>query len=301
MSLFAALILDWAITAAWPLIGAAGMRLYSGIPFVTGGLLIGMLLLAPLLGARRWRMILSRQLGPSLFLMALSAGIASAVFVSALAFTTPANAAITAQIEVLYSALLCAWLLKEPFTLRQSAAAALVVAGTGLIMGRDLSSTRWRGDLMILSTPWLYQLAHIASKRLPPELDALTVSGGRVFYGLLTMLPFAAGSLALGGRWTWSREGLLALGLQGALLSSLNFVLWYRAIRNMDLTKATTIMLSYPALTLLMSWALGHEPIDGLQIAGLVITMAGAFWTSRQLFQTQKHLPARGQLPPKTV
>jgi drug/metabolite transporter (DMT)-like permease len=49
----------------------------------------------------------------------------------------------------------------------------------------------------------------------------------------------------------------------------------------MPLSKATTMLLSYPALTLVFSWALGRELIRAVQLAGLACTFAGALWTAR--------------------
>lgn len=278
----AALLLDWAITALWPLIGASGLRYFSGVLFMTAGLAGGLVLLAPWLLARgRWKIIVSREAAPALAAMGFFSGLATAIYISALAYTTPVNAVILAQVEVLYGAFLSARFLGERVSARQWAANALVMAGTGLIVLRDLSSPRWRGDLMILATPWMYQVSHVFSKRLPAHLDALTLSGGRVLFGLLTMAPLCAVALARGARWSLEPAALQVLGLQIALMSSLNFVLWYLAIRRMDLSKATTIMLSYPALTLVFSWALGLEQIHALQVAGLVCAFAGASWTAR--------------------
>jgi drug/metabolite transporter (DMT)-like permease len=289
MSPLAALLIDWVVTALWPLIGASGMRHYNGLLFSAAGLLVGLLVLAPfLLTGGRLKRIFSRDVAPSLAAMGFFSGAATAIYISALAYTTPANAAIMAQVEVLYSAVLCAWLLGERPTLKQGAATGLVLLGTGLIMLRDLSSPRWRGDLMILATPWMYQVSHIFSKRLPKDLDAWTLSGGRVLFGLATMAPLCAWAVAGGARWSWSAPALGILALQGVLMSSTNFVLWYMAIRRMDLTQATSIMLSYPALTLLFSWAAGHESIHGLQVAGLLVTMAGALWTSRLVMAAQR-------------
>jgi drug/metabolite transporter (DMT)-like permease len=282
MSPLAALVTDWAITALWPLIGAYGMRHYSGPLFATGGLVIGLLAMSPWLAAKgRWSRVLSRDIAPSLAMMGLCSGAATCIYISALAHTTPANAAIVAQVEVLYSAALTAWLLGERPSLKLALAALLVMSGTALVMLHDLSSPRWKGDLMILGTPWLYQVSHIFAKRLPKNLDALTLSGGRVFYGILTMAPVCAWSLAHGARWSWTAEGLGFLVLQGLLMSSLNFVLWYMAIRRMELSKATTFMLSYPALTLVFSWALGRDAIHAVQIAGLACSFTGAVWTAR--------------------
>lgn len=288
LSPLAALLLDWVITALWPLIGASGMRHYSGLLFSTAGLLVGLVILSPLLLSKgRWRRIISRDVAPSLAAMGFFSGAATAIYISALAYTTPANAAIMAQVEVLYSAVLCAWLLGERPTLKQAAATLLVLLGTGLIMFRDLQSPRWRGDLMILLTPWMYQVSHIFSKRLPKDLDAWTLSGGRVLFGLMTMAPLCLWAIWNGSRWSWEPAALRLIALQGVLMSSANFVLWYMAIRRMDLTQATSIMLSYPALTLLFSWAVGHEAIHGLQVAGLLVTMTGATWTSRLVLEAQ--------------
>ncbi|MEK7390254.1 MAG: DMT family transporter [Elusimicrobiota bacterium] len=277
-----ALVVDWVVTALWPLIAAEGIRHYSGSLFACAGLMIGLTALSPWLIARgRWRRLLSGALAPSLAFMGLCSGAATAVYIAALAHTTATNAAIVAQVEVLYSAALSAWLLAERPSLKQAAAACLVVGGTGMIMRHDLSSPRWKGDLMILATPWLYQLSHIAAKRLPPDLDALTLTGGRVFYGIVAMIPFCLWSLTHGGRWSWSPQALGLLLAQGLFMSSLNFVLWYMAIRRMDLAKATTFMLSYPALTLVFSWALGREQIHRAQIVGLLCSLTGAVWTAR--------------------
>ncbi len=292
MTPLAALVLDWIITALWPLIGAFGMRHYSGAVFVTGGLVVGLVAMAPwLLITGRWRRLLSRKVAPSLAMMGLCSGAATVLYISALAHTTPANAAIVAQVEVLYSAALTAWLLGERPSLKLGLAALLVMSGTALIMLHDLSSPRWRGDLMILCTPWLYQLSHVFAKRLPRHLDALTLSGGRVFYGILAMAPVCAWSLLHGGRWSWSSGALAILLLQGLLMSSLNFVLWYMAIRSMELSKATAFMLSYPALTLVFSWALGRDAIQGAQLLGLACSFLGAVWTARLTQSARRHVP----------
>jgi len=278
----AALLLDVLVTALWPLIGAAGLRDYSTTLFMGAGLLIGTLALVPWLArAGRWRRLAARDAAPSLAAMGVFSGAASLIYVAALAYTTPVNAVILAQVEVVYSAILSAVFLGEKPTLKQSLASALVIGGTALIVVHDLRSPRWRGDLMILASPWMYQVSHILSKKLPRDLDAWTLSGGRTFYGTLAMLPLCAWTLARGARWSWAPAALGVLGLQGVLSCSANLVLWYVAIRGLELAKATTIMLSYPAVTFVLAWLLGREAIHAVQVFGLAATFAGAAWTAR--------------------
>lgn len=290
---YAALVGDWVLTAAWPLVGQAGLRYYSSIVFMWAGLVVGLACLFPFVAAGgRWRRVLDRDVAPSLIAMGFFSGTATLIYIAALNYTTPVNTVIIAQVEVLYSALISARFLGERPTLKQSLASLLVVAGTGLIVLKDLHTPHLRGDLMVLCTPWMYQVSHVFSKKLPRGLDALTLSGGRVLYGLLMTAPFAAWALWRGASWSWEPRALGLLAAQGALMSSLNYVLWYAAIRGMELSKATTILLSYPALTLLFSWALGREDAGWAQLVGLSCTFTGALWTARLSLEQRRDVAA---------
>lgn len=79
---------------------------------------------------------------------------------------------------------------------------------------------------------------------------------------------------------------------QGVIMMAFTHVLWYVSIRGMDLSKATAIMLSYPALTLLYSRLLGAEPIGPHQWAGLCVTLAGAWWLTWLAAQARAPEPA---------
>ena len=61
---------------------------------------------------------------------------------------------------------------------------------------------------------------------------------------------------------------------------SLAMVVWYKAIRALDLSKVTAIYLSYPVLALLISALVGFENITLHQVIGLTVTCAGAYWVS---------------------
>ncbi len=294
----AALLADWVLTACWPLAAALGVPYYSGVLFATAGLVIGGLILVPSMAAYgRWRVLFDRRTAPILAAMGFFSGLATVIYVSAVAYTTPANAAIMAQVEVLYSAVLCIVFLGERVTGEQGLASSLVIAGTGLIMWHDLSSPRWKGDLMIVATPWMYQVSHMISRRLPKDVEPVTMAAGRIFFGVLMSLPFCAWSLLRGGAWSWEPRALMILLAQGVFMSCVNYILWYQAIGGMDLSKATTILLSYPALTVVFSWALGRESLSAVQLVGLVVTLTGASWVSRLVIRGQ---PAPPQLLPET-
>ena len=70
------------------------------------------------------------------------------------------------------------------------------------------------------------------------------------------------------------------LGYTGLLKYGLAMVVWYKAIRALDLSKVTAIYLSYPVLSLIISTVLGMDTPTLSQLLGLVITSAGAYWVS---------------------
>lgn len=296
MPAFAALFAAWILNAFWPLIGQDGLRHFSTPLFFHAAMLVGLAALSPwLIGSGRWRLLASPRIAWPLAAMGALSCTASLIYLEALRYTTPANAAVMAQVEVLYSAIISAWLLREKIGARQIAASFLVMAGTGLIMAHDLGSLRWKGDLMILLTPWMYQVSHVMAKRLPKDLDPAFVAGARIFVALFVLIPFSLWSLGHGPLWSWSREAVVVLLMQGLFMNALALVLWYAAILRMDLAKATAFLLSYPSLTMLISWGLGREEIHVLQVAGLSVTLLGAYWLSRITLAAGK--PPAGEAP----
>ena len=282
----AALLISCVLTATWPIVGKRASTYFDPLTFAWLGNMIACLCLAPLaLREGRWRRIVEPGLRGKLFIIGgVGTGITSLLLQVAMTQTTPANGAIVCQVEVVYSAFLAAWLLGETISSSQGAATALVLTGTGLIVWKDLGTPHWKGDLILLITPWLFQASHIVTKRLPGDLDSWTIASARIFYGGLVLTPFALANLAL-GRATFSAEpSALALCVyQGAVLSAVTVPLWYMALRRLELAKTTAIMLSYPALTVLFSWGLGEELIGPHQLAGLACSMLGAVWLSSQL------------------
>ena len=109
MSPLTALLLDWVITALWPLLAKAGTAHFTPVIFASAGLIMGLLVMTPALMLKnRWKLIFSKELrGPFFFMGFFGSALTSYLFITALSYTTPANAAIMAQVEILYSAMLC--------------------------------------------------------------------------------------------------------------------------------------------------------------------------------------------------
>ena len=220
------------------------------------------------------------------------------IFMVALNYTTPVNSAIDNQFEIIYSLILSAIILKERPTLKQIGGSMLVLAGVILIVIKGGTYVQAKGDFMILSSLWLFQLSHIFAKKLPADLSPRQIAAARAFYAMpaLAVLIFALrliqGPLLFSGVPTaWGSLGNSyyivfphgALMLWGTLLFSalINYFIgntfWYTAIRNMDLSKATAIILSYPVFTYLFSALVGEDDFTLYKIIGMILAVGGAY------------------------
>lgn len=197
------------------------------------------------------------------------------ILLYSLRFTTPANLAILNQAEMLYSLLLSYILLKEIPSVKQLFASALILLGVTAILFEGKLSIN-KGDIIVLSCLWMFQISHIAAKKLPREMPHALISAAKNFYSLpiLVLLLCLSGGMFI----KWNTDLFIVLGFTGIIRYGLSTLLWFIAIRSMHLAKATAIALSFPALTLLISVALGYDTLNAYKVAGLALTMAGAWW-----------------------
>jgi len=199
--------------------------------------------------------------------------------------TVPASRiVILGQIEIIFSLILGAAVLKEQIGLKQLAATTLILSGMLLALKAGRFTSFGRGDVMILLMPLCFQFSHLISKRLLRELDPTLVSAGRTLYGLLFLLPLVFYVPA--SAWAQCLGSGRALGLilfQGLVINSLSLWLWYTSLRRVDLSKLTTLLLTYPLLTLFMAKFLPgmDESVSMGQFFGAALVILGGSFLSK--------------------
>ena len=200
------------------------------------------------------------------------------VFMIALNFTTPTNAAILNQFEIVYSILL-AWLfLKERPTFKQIGGSLLVIAGVTLLLWQAGFSVQLKGDLMIIGCLWMFQLSHIFAKKLPAEMDPQMIAAARALFALpalfllIIYIVCTQGIIFIPVPTLW-----WTLIFSAVINYFLGNTFWYYAIRNMDLGKASAIILSYPVMTFVLSALFGLDKITIFKVLGLLLALLGAY------------------------
>ena len=187
-------------------------------------------------------------------------------------------AALVTGLQPLLTALLAAPLLHERLGARQWTGIGIGLAGVGLIVAPRLEPVGGV-PLAALAGAFVatlsFSLGTIWQKYSRPQLD-LRVNATIQYVGaLLLTLPAAAlfeenrfdGSLAL-----WGALGWAVLGLSVGAISILLVLLKRGAA-----SRVAPLLYLAPPLAALMAWVLFAEPLTAVQLAGIVLAVAGAF------------------------
>lgn len=261
---------------------AAGLISPAVLVFL--GTLLGVLYFAPWITKhRKWGELLSPQTrGQFLFIGTFGTALPFTVFLIALHYTTPGNAAILQQSELIYSLIFAALFLREWPSRGQLGGSALIILGVLIILLKEQYTPRWTGDLLIIGSTWMLQAGSTVAKKLPKHLDYRVIGMARNLFALPALIVILGVTYGLKEPFLFkpTATAFVVLGYTGILKYGLAMVVWYKAIRALDLGKVTAIYLSYPVLSLLLSAALGLDKITPHQIIGLLITCAGAYWVS---------------------
>lgn len=219
----------------------------------------------------------------TLVAIALTATVLSSLFffVGASA-TTGLNASLLSQVEPVYSLFLAGIFLKEVITKSQIAATLLLLLGAVAIMWQD-GLTFQRGDLLVVLTPLWYQIGHMLAKRIFPKLahpyavPAVRMGlGGTILLSLaLVQKPELASSLL-------DPVAMAPLVLFGLVLVGAEKLLWYEALRRIDLAKATALLVPSVGVGVLGAWVIMGEKPRESQWLGFVLMLVGLSWLAYQ-------------------
>ena len=277
--------LCWAIVGASPIAGRYAVGIVSPVLLVFLGTLAAVAFFAPWLTRHhKWGELFAAQTRwKFLFIGTFGTALPFSILLWALHYTTPGNAAILQQSELFYSLLIAALFLKEIPSKQQIWGSMLILAGVVLILLKEQYTPRWTGDLMVVGCTWMLQAASCLAKKLPSHLDHRVIAAARNIYALPALaiiLLFLSFTTPQGLTFKPGFTALWVILYTGIFKYGWAMILWYQAIRALDLGKVTAIYLSYPVLSFILSLLLGFETLHLYQLFGLALTLAGAYWVS---------------------
>jgi drug/metabolite transporter (DMT)-like permease len=274
------------ITGFCSIAARLGMLTMEPLPFAILTQIPAILLLAsPLVKAGRLRRLWDPKLLPRLLTLGFLGTSVTSLLLFYAGKTVPASRiVILGQIEILIALAFGALFLKEKVGPAQLAATALVLAGMGLALGAGRMALG-KGEIMILCMPLCFQVSHLIGKSLLQEAEPELVSAARALYGVVFLLPLVP-FLAPRSAWTMplTRPKDVALILfTGIVINACSLWLWYAALRKVELSKITTLILTYPLVTLAVApWVPGlNETVTLVQFLGAALVICGGALLSR--------------------
>lgn len=234
------------------------------VSFATFSALTASLILwGSLLWSGRWREIKDNRKGlkGAFFIGFFGTALAYLAYSYGVRLSTAINASLITRSEVLFSFFLSWVFLGERITRNLVAYSAVILAGLVLVITQGGSMELHFGDFLLLLVPLFWQLGHVISKKL--SYSPITIAALRNTFGFLILLPFAvATGLELS-------KFILAEGL----VIALGQIVWYRTIKLINLSKATTIITPAPAVAIGIGVFLGERFTPYHALGFLLITL----------------------------
>ncbi len=210
----------------------------------------------------------------------IGGGIAFLLFFTGLKLTYAGRAAFLHKTLPLYVALFAFIFLRERITRRQLVWLGSMFLGACLIFSTSLSLNLASGDLLVVLATVLWALECVLAKDVLKKESNFLVSFGRMFFGSL----FLFGLVVVTGR----ADALLALtATQWSYLFASTGILflyvffWYWSIRLINVSKASSLLLLAPVVSMGLGAVLLGERIFNLQLLGSALILLGAWKTGR--------------------
>ncbi len=209
-------------------------------------------------------------------------GLSTYIYVLAMEKAGAASAAVAIQAYPLFAILLETLLLKRRKTwLELSFTATLILSlyflatkGTWQIEGLSY----W--FVLALGVPFLWSIAHVIIKEVlnrtpitPAQVTFFRVLVSAVFLGLvvLTVSGPAAFSAGLSG------PGFQTFAIAMGLVYYVELIVWFYAVRHIDVSLASSITVPWPALTMILASLFLGDSIAAYQIASFCIVAASIY------------------------
>ena len=212
---------------------------------------------------RNWRKVALR----SLFSAA-----GSLLFTYGIFLYGPVNAAFLVQFTAVFTILFGVAFFHERFTRLEAVGVLVAVAGVFILAYGDLT-LEIMSTLVLLSAALFFASANTLSKAYVKNVNPVALAGGNSMFVFLFIFVFAVLSGRLETAFPSVALGYAFLGsVTGVVLS---FVLFFKALKVFEVSKAATIRTMEPFLTAIFSFIILSLPPTANQLAGGILIVIG--------------------------
>lgn len=183
-------------------------------------------------------------------------------------YTSAVNATILFNANPLFVAAFVIFFKWESLNPLTVAGVVLGISGVIFVSGVETSVHLW-GDVLVLVGAFGWAVYTVLSHKLR-TFSSVSVTTSSLFWGLLCFCTVIWRDVSPVTRSTW-----LWISYIGIVPTAAAFFCYVKAVDLTGSTKASVFQYLAPAVAVLVSFFLGLEKIDLLQIAGIVLIVAG--------------------------
>ena len=205
--------------------------------------------------------------------------------------TTAINAALVNSAIPVFIIMFARIFYGQTVTLRQHLGVALSLAGVATIilqgdLGRILTLTFNRGDLLVLLAAVVWALYSIAIRRYPQGLDPFLFLFSMTISGLVFLIPFYAAEVVNGHTMTLNTTTVLSIGYVGVLASVVAFMSWTSGLRSLGAQVGGQFVHLMPAFSTIMAVVFLGERLHLFHVLGITLIFAGILCATYRVGQT---------------
>ena len=203
-----------------------------------------------------------------------------------LRFTTAVNGTLINGAGPLVTAVFAAFLIGEPFTMRQVLGAVLALAGVIVLIGgsaiRFLQDAQWNvGDIWVLVAVVFWALYSVAGRKVMKSRSALSATALSMWFGL-PILVVAAGIEHYHFPPLWSIRLLGVLLYLGIVPAAIGFLAWNKGVQILGAGGAMVFYNMLPLYGSLLGLLLLKEPFAWTQMIGGACIVTGGVIAAKQ-------------------
>jgi len=223
----------------------------------------------------------------------IGGGFAFWLFFQGLKLTTSSRAGFIHKTLPLYAIILAFLFLNEKITRKQAISTLTMFAGLFILLLSSIQPSQfWSnpglGDLLVLSATILWGIENtIAKKVLIQGENNFVVSFSRMFFGALILFAVIILTNKFNLLFELNFEQWLRIIVSTVIL--FGYILtYYWGLKYINLSKAATILIIAPVITLILGVTFLGEPAPAMQLLGSTIILIGAYFLSTVKSEYQK-------------
>lgn len=248
-------------------------------------IIIGLVFLVLSLVFNSWGKKESKKLKWSYLLIIgiIGGGLAFLLYFSGLKLTTSGRTAFLHKTLPFYVLILAFFFLKEKITKKQLLAMLVMFVGIVVMYSASITPGElWlnprTGDLLVMAATILWAVENtIAKKTMLEGTHNFVVSFARMFFGALFLFGVALLTNKLSLILTLTATQWFYILISTIILFFYIFT-YYWAIRHINVSKAASILLISPVITLILGTTFLGEPAPALQLVGSALILIGAYF-----------------------